>query len=440
MGRKPKKKELVVWMNGERVGIWTVTAQGGHEFRYAGVWKDSPAVRPLSLSMPLRSENVPYWGDVVEFYFDNLLPNSVNIRKRVQSRFGISTSKPFDLLREIGRDCVGAVQLLPEGEQPPEIRQIIGEPLSEQEIEGILVHATSGEGFPEDSRDFRISIAGAQEKTALLRHKNTWHRPVGATPTTHIFKLPIGIIGIGNIDLTTSIENEWLCLELVQACGLDAAAAKIQQFGSQKVLVVKRFDRQPSANGSWIIRIPQEDMCQAFGLSPGMKYESEGGPGIQEIMDLLIGAKNSEQDRKTFFKTQIVLWLLAAIDGHAKNFSVFIEPKGRFSLTPIYDVLSAYPVLGNTADRLRKEKIKMAMAVYGKNKHYKWSRIRHDHWYRTGELCGLSKRVITEVFNEIIDAVPKAVGSIATKLPPDFPSSVADPILDGFGAAVRLLE
>jgi serine/threonine-protein kinase HipA len=172
MGRKPKKKELAVWMNDERVGIWTVTAQGVHEFRYSDAWKESPSVRPLSLSMPIRAENVPYRGDVVEFYFDNLLPNSVEIRKRVQSRFGIFSSKPFDLLREIGRDCVGAVQLLPEGELPSDVRHINGEALSEREVEGVLLHATSGEGFFGDNRDFRISIAGAQEKTALLRHNN----------------------------------------------------------------------------------------------------------------------------------------------------------------------------------------------------------------------------------------------------------------------------
>ncbi len=440
MGRKPKRKELAVWMNGERVGIWTVTAQGVHEFRYSDSWKESPSVRPLSLSMPIREENVPYRGDVVEFYFDNLLPNSIEIRKRLQSRFGISSSKPFDLLREIGRDCVGAVQLMPEGELPSDVRHINGEALSEREIEGVLLHATSGEGFSGDNRDFRISIAGAQEKTALLRHNDAWCRPLETTPTTHILKLPIGIVGMGHIDLSTSIENEWLCLELVRACGLHAPPAEIQQFGSQKVIIVKRFDRQLSADGKWLIRIPQEDMCQAFGMPPEMKYESDGGPGIREIMNLLMGAKNSEQDRRDFFKTLIVFWLLAAIDGHAKNFSIFIEPKGRFSLTPIYDVLSAYPVMGNTANKLRKEKIKMAMAVYGKNKHYKWSRITKDHWRRTGELCGLSKRVITEVTEELVNAVPAAVSLISSKLPDSLPPAVAGPILDGFGKAVRLLE
>src|SRR5205814_10181611 len=105
---------------------------------------------------------------------------------------------------------------------------------------------------------FRISLAGAQEKTALLKHKGVWLRPTGATPTTHILKLPIG----GNpqgIDLSTSVENEWLCAQIVRGYGIPVADCSMETFGQQKTLVVERFDRALAKNGGWYMRLPQED-------------------------------------------------------------------------------------------------------------------------------------------------------------------------------------
>jgi serine/threonine-protein kinase HipA len=139
-----------------------------------------------------------------------------DIRRRTQSRFGTDGTGPFALLSEIGRDCVGAVQLTPEDEHPAEIRHIQYSPLSNHEIAEALRNTTLTRPLLFHEQDFRISIAGAQEKTAFLWYENCWCRPIGTTPTTHIFKLPLGISGNGRIDLTTSIENEWLCSRIKQ--------------------------------------------------------------------------------------------------------------------------------------------------------------------------------------------------------------------------------
>jgi serine/threonine-protein kinase HipA len=148
-------------------------------------------------------------------------------------------------------------------------------------------------------------------------------------------------------DMSDSIENEWLCSRLVEALSLLIARSEIASFEEQKVLIVERFDRKLANDRTWWIRLPQEDLCQATGTPPDEKYESEGGPGIAEIMKILLGSRDAFTDRKTFLKTQLLFWILAAPDGHAKNFSLFIEPKSRFSLTPLYDVISAYPILGH---------------------------------------------------------------------------------------------
>lgn len=437
MGRRSKSRVLSVWMNGELVGEWRRPAGGGQEFLYAESWLSSEQARPISSSLPLRPSRDPYRLGV-EAYFDNLLPDSRQIRERIQRRFRTESIGAFDLLKEIGRDCVGAVQLLPEGESPRGIRQITGERLTAHEVAQVLAMTLeptlARHEFVENT--FRISLAGAQEKTALLFRNNAWYRPTQTTPTTHILKLPLGVNPQG-IDLSTSVENEWLCSEIVRAYGIEVAKCWMHTFGEHKTLVIERFDRRLSSDGSWYLRLPQEDFCQATGTSPGLKYESDGGPGIRAIMDLLLGSENSTGDRGDFMRTQLVFWLLAAIDGHAKNFSVFLLPGGAYRLTPRYDILSAYPVLGHGRGKLSPHKIRMAMAVSGKNRHYRWREITARHWLETAKRCGFGE--IKAVLEEVIARTPAAVQQVQRILPTRFPPRIAESILEGVKRAARQL-
>jgi serine/threonine-protein kinase HipA len=307
----------------------------------------------------------------VAAWFENLLPDSTLIRRRIRERVGARSTAAFDLLAEIGRDCAGAVQFVPAGLAPGDVRRIDAEPLDEaavaRELRAVTAPAAPGR---RDDHGFRISLAGAQEKTALLRHQDRWCRPLGATPTTHLFKLPIGRVGNMQADFATSVENEWLCSEIVRAFGLDIARAHVATFEDQKVLVVERFDRRLSADGRWWLRLPQEDFCQANGLRPDARYEADGGPGVPALMGLLANSEAADRDRDAFFRAQLVFWLLAATDGHAKNFSLFLGPRGAFRMTPLYDVLSVYPVLGRGRNQLDPRDAKLAMAVVGRNRHY----------------------------------------------------------------------
>lgn len=433
MGRKSKNRQLNIWMNGDLVGKWNISSTGIHEFSYDESWLTAPAVRPLSLSMPLVNSST-YKGSIVEAYFDNLLPDSMEIRKRVQSRFGTASINPFDLLNEIGRDCVGAVQLLPLDITPGDIHKIEYKPVTDTDIEKILVGLVSSRIFNQDLDSFRISVAGAQEKTAFL-WGNGWNIPFGTTPTTHIFKLPIGKIGSGLIDLSTSIENEWLCSHMLQEFGIETAGTEIAKFGEQKVLIVKRFDRKQASSGDWLIRLPQEDICQATGTPGGHKYESDGGPGIRKIMDLLLGSSQSVTDRNNFFKIQVLFWMIGAIDGHAKNFSIFLEPGGRFRLTPVYDVMSVFPVMGRGHNKIPKEKVKMAMAVSGKNRHYKWIDITFDHWIATAKLCGLDSSTVETIISELVKNTSNVITTVSSQLSYDFPKTISDSIFSGMERA-----
>jgi len=442
VGRKSHSRTLGVWMNGESVGRWTLRGNGVSEFVYDETWLISPRKRPISLSMPLRSASEPYRGQSVNDFFDNLLPDTKQIRERIQSRFHTASTRAFDLLERIGRDCVGALQLLPDGTAPTDIHRIQGTVMSESDVEQLLdecltPHSHQGND-PDEDMEFRISLAGAQEKTALLKLDSRWMRPLGPTPTTHILKLPIGT-GNRGIDLTTSVENEWLCSRILAAFGVPVAQSHIRRFATRTVLEVERFDRQLSADGDWIIRFPQEDFCQVTSTPGALKYEADGGPGIARIMNVLLGSAVAMEDRRNFMRTQILFWLLCAIDGHAKNFSVFLLPEGRFRLTPSYDVLSAYPVLGNSKNQLSPKKVKMAMAVQGKNWHYVWAEFRRHHWTTTAQASGLDINM-DDMIDEILTQLPQALDDANAQIPKDFPAMVADSIFNGIRTGAKQLQ
>jgi serine/threonine-protein kinase HipA len=386
-------------------------------------------------------EGAEYKGGVVEGYFENLLPDSVGIRRRIGQHVGAQSDKAFDLLEKIGRDCVGALQLTTERDPPPDVRAINASPISDHEIE-LLLLKTSGSptlGAPEIDDDFRLSLAGAQEKTALLFQDGSWFRPQGATPSTHILKLPLGQLP-GGIDLRTSVENEWLCAQVLSAYGVPTATCSMAQFGSQKALVVERFDRRLANDKTWIIRLPQEDFCQAMGVAPAQKYQSDGGPGIEAIMQILLGADSAEEERRDFFRTQVLFWMLCAIDGHAKNFSIFLNAGGSYRLTPRYDILSAYNALGTKAGTLSRQKIKMAMAIRGSTApHYKWSEILPRHFEHMGRRCGLGSE-IGQMMDDLIDRTDAVVNSVQKLLPADFPQELAHDMLTGLRSAAERLK
>ena len=433
--------ELNVWMNGQLVGVWSHSRSKVPLFRYDAAWIRSDAARPLSLSLPMTAGNAEIRGAVVENYFDNLLPDSQAIRERIRTRYQTRTAQTFELLEAIGRDCVGAVQLLPPDMEPSGWDAVHSEVLTPAQVAAQLRAASTTMPLgqhPDGENEFRISIAGAQEKTALLKFGGRWHRPKGSTPTTHILKLPLGLVGNMRADMKDSVENEWLCAKILAALQFKVASTDMQSFEDQKVLVVERFDRRwlniaagaqnkksfKSAPGVWIARLPQEDFCQMAGVGPDKKYEAFGGPTMRHCLDYLAASQFAAEDKAHFALAQLAFWLLAATDGHAKNFSIFVARGGAYRMTPLYDVLSAWPIIGKGANMLSHQDAKMAMALHSKNIHYKLAEIRVRHWHQLAQstsVDGLWERMIT-----MVKHVDSALVSVEAQLPDDFPAVVWD--------------
>jgi len=432
-------RELAVWANGTRVGDWRLPNRGAMEFQYDADWLGSPDSRPLSRSLPITSARVPHKGATVESYFDNLLPDSDSIRRRVQLRFQTESRSAFDLLAAIGRDCVGAVQILPAEDPPTDIRRIDAHSLTDADVGRELAGVTSSpNALVRDEDEFRISIAGAQEKTALLRYHGRWCRPVGSTPTTHIFKLPLGLVGNRQADMRTSVENEWLCARIAAAYGLPVANCEIGVFGSQTALIVERFDRQLHSSGKYWLRLMQEDFAQATGTPWQRKYQADGGPGIIDIARILRGSIETQRDLETLFKSQVLFYLLAATDGHAKNFSIRILAGGQFQLTPLYDVLSAWPVIGKRANEIPLAKVKLAMALPGERPRYNIATIQRRHFETLGKKLGLATEG-TNPIDEMLNRTATVVADVQRELPRGFPRGLADRIFDGMTRAAKLM-
>jgi serine/threonine-protein kinase HipA len=429
VGRKRQGRVLDLYVGSSKVGKYARVPSGATSFRYDPDWLSSDRAFPISLSMPLSDR---IWsGEGATSYFDGLLPDDRTVREKIATREHAESAGIFDLLAIIGRDCVGALRFVPEGLDPGDPAKMEYRQVTDDEIATRLASLTTNPlGVHADEDDFRISIAGVQEKTAFLRIDAQWQLPLGPTPTSHIFK-PAMKEGPDGADFSDTPWNEWLCLVLCRALGLETANAEVLLFDGKPVIVVERFDR------TWqegvLYRLPQEDLCQALGVPPLRKYQSDGGPGIIDVLALLNGATAPYEDRLAFMKAQIVFWLLAAIDGHAKNFSIFLTP-GGYKLTPLYDVLSAAPY-----PEFPAQKVKLAMAT-GNKGYYRLSQIQLRHFYQTGQKAGLREQDMDSIFLDLDARMEDAIAEVATLAAnAGMPEATSGPILSGVSKRAEMI-
>ena len=421
---------LDVHVGSSKVGMYSREPSGATSFRYDPDWLSSDKAFPISMSMPLTDR---VWsGEGAISYFDGLLPDDHTVREKIAAREQADSAGIFDLLAVLGRDCVGALRFVPEGVDPGDPTNMEYRPVSDDEISARIASLEIRPlGVDVNEDNFRISIAGVQGKTAFLWINNQWQLPLGATPTSHIFK-PAMRKGPTGADFSDTPWNEWLCLELCRALGLESAKAEVLIFNDKPVVAIERFDRV------WregvIYRLPQEDMCQALGVPTVRKYQSDGGPGIVDVLEFLNGAITPYEDRMAFLKAQIIFWLLAAIDGHAKNFSIFLSPDGC-RLTPLYDVISAAPW-----PEFPDQKIRLAMALGSKN-HYRLQQIQLRHFYQTGQKAGLREQDMDSIFSSLIVKMDEAIAETADLAAnAGVPASITESILAGVSKRAELIE
>jgi serine/threonine-protein kinase HipA len=363
-------------------------------FRYDDGWLKSTSVFPLSLSLPLRGE--PYEDDAARPFFANLLPEG-EIRALIARQFRLSEQNVFALLEKIGGECAGAVSILPGGAKPV-VRSGYRE-LDEEGLHKVLAELPR-RPLLAGEKGIRLSLAGAQNKLPVfIDDKKKICIATGNSPSTHILKPPIPRI-------EESVENEAFCMELASRFGLPVADALIRK-NQDTILVVSRYDREKNNDGT-ILRLHQEDFCQALGILPEQKYESEGGPSLEKCFTLLKEHSiRPAADQRALLGWTIFNVLIGNADAHAKNLSILFTDKGP-RLAPFYDLLSTQ-VYPNLAEKL-------AMKIGGENR-VGWLHARN--WERFADVVSLKRRYVLSTVRGMADKIV----------------SVADPIAGSFAEA-----
>ena len=413
-------KQLNVLMGGIPVGRLEQTSNGTLALEYDDRWLAATPIQiPLSLSLPLGSKK--HSGKVVANFLWNLLPDNAQTLQAWGRAYDVSPNNPFALLSKVGEDCAGAVQIVTDEwmatnrDSRGEV-QWIDEAEVGRRLKRLRQDRTSTGRLPEDRGHF--SLPGAQPKMALLHDAGRWGVPSGRMATTHILKPPMP-------DLKGTTENEYACLRLGSRVGITTAEARVGHFGDETAIVVTRYDRQKDAQGV-IRRFHQEDMCQALGVHPVDKYQRDGGPSVERIVnDVLRYATDPEADRVRFATMIAFNFLILGTDAHAKNFSVIHLPQRRMYLAPMYDVLSYAPY----ADDHERRRVKMAMKVGG---HYEFSAVQPRHWERQAELMNMDAEKMLSIVLDLAERTPDAFADIVKGCRADgVHHQVLDQMLDG---------
>jgi serine/threonine-protein kinase HipA len=361
------REPLHLLLHGAPIGTLQPLPRNRWQLRYTEAWTQEKRAHPLSLSMPLNRLTHPH--EVLEPFVANLLPDSFEVLQRWGRRFQVSAGDPLALLRHVGEDCAGAVQFVrPDRLDAVMARRGSVQWLSDADVEARLRTLRADRSAWRRGDDTgQFSLSGTQPKTALLWDGERWGIPEGRVPTTHILKPTLP-------DFDGHAENEHICLALASAVGLPVARSEVGRFGSEVAIVVTRYDRAHTGPDVLdVLRVHQEDCCQALGHPPTAKYQSEGGPGPADIGSLLREHSSAPQeDTRIFVGALAFNWLIGGTDGHAKNYSLLHGPSRQLRLAPLYDIASALPY-----PHLDTHRMKLAMKV---GSQYRLREILPRHW------------------------------------------------------------
>lgn len=399
---------LDVFLDGVRAGRLTQAPGGAVTFSYDDEYTTRRSPTPLSLSMPLNRSR--HTNRVVTAWLEGLLPDNLAVREEWGRRFEVSARSAFSLLRHVGRDAAGAVQVLPVDVDPPDAALRTGEVrrLSEAEVTEMLVALTMRDnGWEVGEGAGRWSLAGAQNKVALHHlDDGTWAVPLDSTPTTHILKPTRADTRFAGLHV-----NEFVCLRAAGLLGLRVAEVDLVDFGGAKTLVVTRYDRGRTRGGAWL-RLHQEDLLQAMSYRPEKKYQADGGPSVKNVAMLFstLALPDRELVRSAFFDALAYNVLVGGTDAHAKNYSVLLRGP-RVALAPLYDVASYAPYLKEG------ESPRSSMKV-GKN--WQVRDVTAQDWAQVGAALGLDPDEALKRVERLRQGLPDALAAAAATAPGPF--------------------
>ncbi len=384
-------RPLHAWFENDLIGTFAQADDGRQSFAYAGSWLTSANRFAISLSMPLGT--TAFEDRLTRAFFGGLLPDD-ELRRRLARYLQVSPRNEFALLAEIGRECAGAISLLPIDESPKPATGS-ARTLTDEQFAELLEELPSRPLLV--GKDIRLSLAGAQDKVAVRVIDDRITLPTDGGPTTHIVKVPIP-------GFDETIDNECFCMQLAAAIGLPTPRVATRVVGATPILLIERFDRL--VTDGVIRRLHQEDFCQALGIPPDMKYQAEGGPGLVQMFELLTQhSARPAVDRLLLLEMVLFHFLIGNADAHGKNFSLLIGPHGA-RLAPVYDALCTlvYPSLSP----------KLAMKISDRRE---FADVQPSHWERFARDTGLAPGLVTDRLRRMQKVLPQLARQLVTGSP-----------------------
>jgi serine/threonine-protein kinase HipA len=377
---------LSVWWDGRITGCLYLRPNGDMQFAYDPAWLEDETAAALSFSLSKQAE--PYNRRACLPFFGGILPEEGQ-RTAIARALGVSADNEFRLLEHLGGEVAGALTLLPEGELPPSPSDAAPRLLDEASLIQLLDHLPMRPMLAGED-GLRLSLAGAQSKLPVLLIDGQVALPAPGQPTSHILKPPI-------TRFQGTTENEYFCMSLARAIGLDVAPIEMRVVQDRSFLLITRYDRTIGPAGE-VTRLHQEDFAQALGVPSHRKYASEGGPNFTDCFALLRrAATRPPRDILRLLDAAIFNLIIGNADAHAKNFSL-LHLGGTITLAPLYDLLSTilYPDLSP----------RLAMKIGGKAV---MADIEPRHWDRFASDTELAAPFVRARVQELSNAV---VGTI----------------------------
>jgi len=376
---------LNVFFEQTKVGSLSINHRRLFSFQYSEKWITSPDVFQISISLPLQEKS--FSNDNVKAFFSNLLPES-SVRQLISKQLGISDKNDFILLKRIGGECAGALTILPEAGIPESPDQYQYDSLSDEQLVDLIADIPR-RPLLAGQEGIRISLAGAQEKLALLYKAPEFYIPKNGAPSNYILKPAM-------THFHSSISNECFCMMLANLMDLRVAPVWIFQKKAQTVLLIKRYDR--ILEGDILKRLHQEDFCQAMGLSHELKYQADGGPGLKACFNFVRDhSANPIKDSQQLIHWVFFNYLIGNMDAHAKNLS-FIYHRRQIRLAPFYDMMCT-----NIYENLSQ---KLAMKIGGENR-LEW--IMERHWKRFAEEIKISPEILRKRLSDFCHKLIKKI-------------------------------
>lgn len=358
-------------------------------FSYDTKWLTRDARFPVSLTLPIASDE--YVGGPAHTFFANLLPEGA-VRQAVCARLGISPDNDFALLQAIGGECAGALSLVDPARPSADPEEFAYEELKGKRLQGLV--ADDAIPLLVGGSTTRLSLAGAQNKLPVALFDGKIHLPLKSAPSTHILKLP-------NRRYPHLPANEAFALGLARHVGFEVVSAELFTRTDPPSLLVARYDRIRSDDSSPVRRLHQEDLCQATGLPPTKKYETEGGPTFVRVATVIRdNVYRPLVDVPRLIRWQAYNLVIGNSDGHAKNLSITYSDGGETQLAPFYDLVSTREY--NGLDR------KLAMGVGGRQNP---DEIGRADWIKLSGELRIGERVLLDLVRDVAQRSLDALAS-----------------------------